>query len=244
MMDYGKIKSPEKFRAEIIKAKKIKSFEQQKSRLNLIQLRIYDLIKAKRKVKLLSSEGDKRILAVLEEIYKENITYLEGFKKNQSAIKNIIGNKIKPENLRVKTDYIVWHGTKEELVKLIKGLKNKEYIINFLNTKVYTAIKEHFYIDEYERELKNKPVKIQWGKTKPLLVHLFDLLYKKGFLKDDFYCQNYKFISDHFLSKEGKHFTNKQLRKEYDEAPKTYGDAPLGHNILEKDLNEILNEKP
>jgi len=245
-MDYGKIKSPDKFRIEISKVKKIKSIELQISRLKLIQQRIYDLIKAKRKVELLSSEGDKRILAVLEEIYKENKSYLEGFKKNQTIIKNIIGNKIKPENLKVKTDYIEWHGTKEELVKLINALIEKGYIIDLPKSKIRTAIKHHFFIGDYQREVKEKQPKIKWGDTKPLLVYLFEFLYKKGYFNNEFYNSRYTYISEHFVSKGRKNYiTNKKLRDEYEQGTKTqgasYSGAPIGHELLEDIIVKALN---
>lgn len=246
-MDYGKIKSPNKFRIEIAKARKIKSTELQLNRLNLIQLRIHDLIKVKRKVKLLSSKGDKRILAVLEEIYKENKVYLERFKKNNTTIKNIIENKTKPENLRVKSDYIEWHGTKDELLKLLNALVEKEYIIDMSKLKIRTAIKQHFCIGEYQREVKEVQPKMKWGNTKPLLVHLFDVLYNKGYVTEEFYNSKYKKIADHFLSKEGTGFSNKKLKDEYDQGLKTkgayYSGAPIGHGPLEKLIKDTLEGK-
>ena len=244
-MNYDKIKSPEKLKIEIIKAKKIKSYELQFIRMKLIQERIYDLIKTRRKVKLLSTEGDKRILAVLEEMYKENKIYLEGFKKNQAIIKNIISNKIKPDSLRIKTDYIEWLGEKEELVKLMNGLIEKKYIIDMPKSKINTAIKNHFYIGDFLRVVKEKSPKIKWGKTKPLLVYLFEYLYKKGFLNTTFYDSRYTYISDHFISKEGNIIENKKLRDKYEQGIKTqgasYSDAPIGYKQLEEVVEKALN---
>lgn len=244
IMDYGKIKSPEKFRIEIIKAKKIKSFELQISRLKLIQQSIYDLIKAKRKVRLLSTEGEKRLLAEYEEIYKETKIEYENKKKKLRLLKNIIDKKIKPENLRVKTDYIEWLGTKEELVKLINALIEKGYIVDMPKSKIRTAIKHHFCIGEFLDVVKEKVPKIKWGKTKPLLVHLFVILYNNGYFNNEYYNSRFTYISKHFVSKEGKNFTNKKLREEYDKGTQTqgasYSGAPIGHDQLEDLIKKTL----
>ncbi len=53
--------------------------------------------------------------------------------------------------------------------------------------------------------------KIRWCRSERLLIHLFELLYSRGFISSEQYQRRFALIRDHFAHADGRSYNNKQL---------------------------------
>lgn len=224
--------------------KKSNTYKTAEGKLNyLIEFRnnLQLIIKPTIKVKLVSKSELKDALRILNEVNGE-ISKLQAYlKSKQNILKKLSQEKINLKEVRTKDEYILWKGKVEELNKLFYTLYEKKGIIKIIRSNIVKAIKEHFYITDEVKRLSKAPAKIQWGQTQSLLVYMFEVLYKKGYVDNSYYSLKYIQLSKHFLSKQGKLLTNKYLEKQYSQSiTNSYLSKPNNYEWVESLLKEAL----
>lgn len=243
-MDLNRLKNLEKLRNAFNKVGTLHTSEKRLQRLLEIKTQLQILIEPVKKLKLLSSEEEKKLLRFCFELDRDIKTLSKSLKERQKVLQNIISGKIKIENTRNESDYIIWYGEQIELEKLFNVLISKKYILKLPPSKVKKAIRDHFLIANLKRTVRKKPSKVWWGQTEALLAHLFEKLYSIGKVKDDFYKHIYTNISNHFLNKKGKPLFNKQLEKQYKKAITiTYDGSPLGHELIDDVIRIVFADE-
>lgn len=232
-MDTKNRYSKEEFDSIINRIETINDIKERLKYVDAVKEQYSEIFFPKKGIKLLSSVNDKIV-----DDFKRRVNRLVDELENRLHASD---NKNEDE-IRSVDSYIQWNGQIKQLRDLLSKLIKNKYIIVGKEVSIEKLIDEHFYVEDYSVPKDGKVKSIKWGKTKPDLMHLFEILLNNNLLSH-FKKDRHKIVSYNFMNMDNINYEAEELDKEYYKYRRKVYKNGNRFEELDKIIEEITSEE-
>ncbi len=232
-MDTKNRYSKEEFEIVLNYIESIKDLNERLKYIDSVKIQYVEIFYPKKGVRLLSSAHDK----IIDEFTRRVNRYTDELANRLRAADNK-----KEDDIRGIDSYIQWNGQIKQLRDLLSKLIKNKYIIVGKEVSIEKLIDEHFYVEDYSVPKDGKVKSIKWGKTKPDLMHLFEILLNNNLLSH-FKKDRHKIVSYNFMNMDNINYEAEELDKEYYKYRRKVYKNGNRFEELDKIIEEITSEE-